>query len=164
GLLELHRRSRVAARGALDDVRNVGALLDVRLLVVGGDHAWARHDLAAIVRFESGKLEVDQIAATEIDQRQRKLSGGICDRQVDVQLIRRRITGRRETGGQLEWRLCIRRPSAAGGRTWQVDNRLSRQAAADAHGIAAITECRAGLLSEPNTERSAESVVGNYDP
>jgi hypothetical protein len=50
GLLELHGRRIVGAPGR--HVRNFRALLDVRLLVVAGDHARARHDLASIVGFE----------------------------------------------------------------------------------------------------------------
>ena len=46
-----------------------------RLLVVAGDHARARHHLAAAVRLERRQLEVDQVAAAEVDQRQRQRAG-----------------------------------------------------------------------------------------
>ena len=72
GFLERDRRRVVRAAGR--HVRNLGALLDLRLLVVAGHDARARDDLAAVVRLERRELEVDEVAAAEVDQRQRELA------------------------------------------------------------------------------------------
>ena len=51
----------VGAAGGAVLVRDLRALLDQRLLLVGGDHARARDDLAAVVGLQRGELEVDRL-------------------------------------------------------------------------------------------------------
>ena len=106
GLLELHGRRAVG--GARSHIGNLGALLDARLLVVRGHDARAGDDLAAAVGFERRQLEIDQVAAAQVDQRQRNLSGRVGDRQVDVELRRIRVAGVCDSRRELKRRLRAR--------------------------------------------------------
>src|SRR4029453_8709329 len=146
-------------RAARRHVRNLGALLDVRLLVVGGHDARARDYLAARIRFERGELEVDEIAAAEVDERQRELSRSAEDRKVHVELRAVRVTGRCDSGRELERRL---RPRVANEPVaLQVNDGLRVEAAALADRVFIEREARLG--AEAHAKLIAELVARNND-
>jgi hypothetical protein len=64
----------------------------------GRDHARARHHLSTIISFEGGQLDVHEVAAAEVEDREGERAGGAHDRQVHVELLglARRRQGRRE--------------------------------------------------------------------
>ena len=103
--LERDRR-RAARRGR--QVRDLRALRDDRLLLVGRDHARARDHLAAVVGFEGGELDVHQVAAAEVEDRQRELAGGARHRQVHVELLGLRADRDRARGPRSK--ACACRP------------------------------------------------------
>src|SRR5207248_8875001 len=55
--------------------RSLGALLDQRLDVVGGQHARARYDLALAFGLERGELEVDELGQAAVEQADRHRPG-----------------------------------------------------------------------------------------
>ena len=142
------------------DVGDLGALLDVRLLIVGRDDPRARDHLPQGVRLQGGKLEVDEVAAAEIYQGERKLSGGIRDREVHVELRRIRVARVGDPRSQFVGRLCPRFPGAC--RAAAGHDRRRRQRAAEAAGITALQR-EPGLDAKAHAKLPAELVAGDHD-
>ena len=74
--LALRNCDRRGAAGGGHLVRQLRALLDQRLHLVGGDDARARHDLALAVGFQRRDLEVQEAVGRRAEQRQRRTSPG----------------------------------------------------------------------------------------
>ena len=158
-LLELHGGRAVSRTRS--DIGNLGALLDARLLVVRRHDARAGDDLASAVAFERRQLEIDQVAAAQVDQRQRNLSGRAGDRQVHVELRRIRVPRARDSRCELKRRLRARFASARSPRAG--DDRLGAQRATEAARVPLI-EREACLHSEAHAELAAELIVGDDNP
>ena len=161
-------RGRAARRRR--EVRDLRALRDHRLLLVGGDHARARDHLAAVVGFERGELDVHEVAAAEVEDRQRELAGRADHRQVHVELLglradrdraRRRVRHREQQVLGRAAGVGERRRAARDRVVGQRACTVSTRGAGDADVVVARVERR--LRAEARAELAAPLVVGDHD-